>query len=38
MLIGVVASNALKVMSLSDPKAVGVLLVGYFFQGKLLAL
>ncbi|EKM52736.1 uncharacterized protein PHACADRAFT_126777 [Phanerochaete carnosa HHB-10118-sp] len=33
MLIGVVASNVLKIMSLSDPKAVGVLLVGYFFQG-----
>lgn len=33
MLVGVVAFNVLKVMDVSDPRAIGVLLVGYFFQG-----
>ncbi|KAI0258909.1 voltage-dependent anion channel-domain-containing protein [Gloeopeniophorella convolvens] len=33
MLVGVVASNVLRVMDLSDTRAIGVLLVGYFFQG-----
>ncbi|TFY77488.1 hypothetical protein EWM64_g6524 [Hericium alpestre] len=33
MLVGVVAFNVLRVLSPSDPRAVGVLLVGYFFQG-----
>jgi hypothetical protein len=33
MLVGVVALNVLKVLARNDPRAVGVLLVGYFFQG-----
>lgn len=33
MLVGVVAFNVLKVMDVSDPRAIGVLLAGYFFQG-----
>jgi hypothetical protein len=34
MLVGVVAFQVLKVMDLTDHRALGVLLVGYFFQGK----
>ena len=33
MLVGVVAFNVLRVMDPANPKAVGVLFVGYFFQG-----
>ena len=33
MLIGVIASNVLRVMDSSQSRAVGVLFVGYFFQG-----
>ncbi|EIM86417.1 uncharacterized protein STEHIDRAFT_121377 [Stereum hirsutum FP-91666 SS1] len=33
MLVGVVAFNVLKVMDPADDRAVGVLFVGYFFQG-----
>lgn len=33
MLAGVVAFNVLKVIPPEDPKAIGVLLVGYAFQG-----
>ncbi|KII91028.1 hypothetical protein PLICRDRAFT_107381 [Plicaturopsis crispa FD-325 SS-3] len=33
MLVGVVAFNVLKVMDVNDPRSIGVLLVGYFFQG-----
>ncbi|KAK0201519.1 voltage-dependent anion channel-domain-containing protein [Desarmillaria ectypa] len=33
MLAGVVSFNVLRVMDPSDPRALGVLLVGYFFQG-----
>ncbi|THG96018.1 hypothetical protein EW026_g5735 [Hermanssonia centrifuga] len=33
MLVGVVAFNVLKVIPASEPRAIGVLLVGYFFQG-----
>ncbi len=33
MLVGVVSFNVLKVMDPIDPRALGVLLVGYFFQG-----
>jgi hypothetical protein len=33
MLVGVVAFNVLRVMDPADPRAVGVLLTGYFFQG-----
>lgn len=34
MLVGVVAFNALKVIPVTDPRCIGVLLVGYVFQGK----
>jgi tellurite resistance protein TehA-like permease len=33
MLVGVVAFNTLRVMDPADDRALGVLLVGYFFQG-----
>jgi tellurite resistance protein TehA-like permease len=33
MLVGVVALNVLRVMDPHDPRALGVLLAGYFFQG-----
>lgn len=33
MLVGVVAFNALKVIPVTDPRCIGVLLVGYVFQG-----
>lgn len=33
MLVGVVAFNVLRVIKFDDPRALGVLLVGYFFQG-----
>ncbi|KAK0244551.1 voltage-dependent anion channel-domain-containing protein [Armillaria nabsnona] len=33
MLVGVVSFNVLRVMDATDPRALGVLLVGYFFQG-----
>ncbi|KAK1232179.1 hypothetical protein PQX77_004691 [Marasmius sp. AFHP31] len=33
MLVGVVAFNVLNVFELDDPRALGVLFVGYFFQG-----
>ncbi|KAI0027457.1 voltage-dependent anion channel [Vararia minispora EC-137] len=33
MLVGVVAFNVLRTMDVSDTRAVGVLFVGYFFQG-----
>jgi tellurite resistance protein TehA-like permease len=33
MLIGVVASNVLRVVTFTDPRALGVLIVGYIFQG-----
>jgi hypothetical protein len=33
MLVGVIASNVLRVLDPADPRAVGVLFVGYFFQG-----
>lgn len=34
MLTGVVAYNVLKVMDPSDPRALGMLLAGYIFQGS----
>lgn len=34
MLVGVIAFNVLRVISPDDSRAVGVLLVGYFFQGQ----
>lgn len=34
MLVGVVAFNVLKVMNPADTRAVGVLVLGYFFQGN----
>ncbi len=33
MLVGVIASNVLRVLDPSDSRAIGVLFVGYFFQG-----
>jgi hypothetical protein len=33
MLVGVIASNVLRVMDPSDSRVLGVLFVGYFFQG-----
>ncbi|KAK0474111.1 voltage-dependent anion channel-domain-containing protein [Armillaria novae-zelandiae] len=33
MLVGIVSFNVLRVMDPIDPRALGVLLVGYFFQG-----
>ena len=33
MLVGVVASNVLRVIDPSEARALGVLFVGYFFQG-----
>ena len=33
MLVGVIASNVLRVMDPSESRAVGVLFIGYFFQG-----
>ena len=33
MLVGVVAFNVLRVIPATDPRAIGVLLVGYVFQG-----
>jgi len=33
MLVGVIAANVLRVLDPSDFRAVGVLFVGYFFQG-----
>jgi hypothetical protein len=33
MLVGTTASNVLRVLDPSDSRAVGVLFVGYFFQG-----
>jgi len=33
MIVGIVATNVLGVMDLNDSKALGVLLVGLFFQG-----
>lgn len=33
MLVGVIASNVLRVIEPSDSRALGVLFVGYFFQG-----
>jgi hypothetical protein len=37
MLVGVVAFNALKVIPPSSTNAIGVLLVGYFYQGQLIS-
>lgn len=34
MLVGVVAFNALRVLPADDPRALGVLLTGYIFQGS----
>lgn len=34
MLVGVVAFNTLKVIGPEEPRALGILLVGYIFQGK----
>jgi len=34
MLVGVIAFNVLRVISPDDNRALGVLLVGYFFQGQ----
>ena len=34
MIVGIVANNVLGVMDLTDSKALGVLLVGLFFQGQ----
>ncbi len=34
MLTGVVAANILKVIDASDPRALGLLLVGYIVHGK----
>jgi hypothetical protein len=36
MLVGVVAFNALRVIPPEDNRALGILLVGYFFQGMLI--
>jgi hypothetical protein len=36
MLTGVVAFNVLRVLPVSDPRIIGVLLVGYVFQGRFL--
>ena len=33
MLVGVVAFNVLRVLDPSDTRAIGVLFLGYFFQG-----
>ncbi|CAE6444889.1 unnamed protein product [Rhizoctonia solani] len=33
MLVGVISFNALRVIPASDPRALGILLMGYFFQG-----
>jgi hypothetical protein len=33
MLVGVVASNVLRVVDHSETRALGVLFIGYFFQG-----
>lgn len=33
MLVGVVAFNTLRVISPDDPRALGILLTGYIFQG-----
>ncbi|KAJ3790213.1 voltage-dependent anion channel [Lentinula aff. detonsa] len=33
MLVGVIAFNVLKTMNPADPRAIGVLVLGYFFQG-----
>ena len=33
MLVGVIAANVLRVLDPSESRAVGVLFVGYFFQG-----
>ncbi len=33
MLVGVIASSVLRVMDPTESRAVGVLFVGYFFQG-----
>ena len=33
MLVGVIAFNALRVIPPEEPRAIGVLLVGYAFQG-----
>ena len=33
MLVGVVAFNVLRTMDAADDRAVGVLIIGYFFQG-----
>lgn len=33
MLVGVVSFNVLKVIDPSEPRAIGVLLTGYVFQG-----
>lgn len=35
MLVGVVSFNVLKVIPANEPRAIGVLLVGYAFQGRL---
>jgi hypothetical protein len=35
MLTGVIALNALRVIPASDPRALGILLTGYVFQGKI---
>ncbi len=34
MLVGVIAFNVLGVLDPQDERALGVLLVGYFFQGE----
>ena len=36
MLVGVVAFNTLKVIGPEEPRALGVLLTGYIFQGSLI--
>ena len=33
MLVGVIAANVLRVLDPAESRAVGVLFVGYFFQG-----
>jgi tellurite resistance protein TehA-like permease len=33
MLVGVVAFNVLKVIPAEDPRSIGIMLTGYFFQG-----
>lgn len=38
MLVGVVAFNVLRVIPPEDNRALGVLLVGYFFQGNYISL